>query len=295
VLQKFGDASVFVRTTSVRGEANVVLRAEEANPPWRPGRGFRPSLARDDSSMSVWFTVAFFVAALVAGATASVVGFGIGSLLTPLVALRWGTHAAILVVALPHMAAGVLRAARLRQSIDQGVLVRFGLLSAAGGLGGALLFARLGATVLTPILGVLLVLTSSAGLTGWAERWHPHGPVVPILGLFSGFFGGVVGNQGGLRAAALSALSLPATSFVATSTAVGVLIDLVRVPVYLIEGGRTVAERWTLVIVLAAGALIGTLLGERLLLGLPARRFRVVVSVAVGLLGLWFVSRVWFT
>ena len=33
--------------------------------------------------------------------------------------------------------------------------------------------------------------------------------------------------------------------------------------------------------------LIGTLLGERLLLGLPVDRFRRIVSALIGLLGLW--------
>jgi uncharacterized membrane protein YfcA len=36
------------------------------------------------------------------------------------------------------------------------------------------------------------------------------------------------------------------------------------------------------------GVLAGTLIGEHLLLGLSPARFRRLVSVAIGLLGLWF-------
>ena len=43
---------------------------------------------------------------IVAGAIASVVGFGIGSLLTPVVAVHFGTDLAIASVALPHLAGG---------------------------------------------------------------------------------------------------------------------------------------------------------------------------------------------
>ena len=39
------------------------------------------------------------------------------------------------------------------------------------------------------------------------------------------------------------------------------------------------------------GVLAGTLVGERLLLGLSRERFRQIVSIAVGLLGLWFLFR----
>jgi uncharacterized protein len=237
-----------------------------------------------------WFLGLLFCIAVIAGATASVVGFGIGSLLTPLLAARYGTDVAVASVALPHLAGGLLRGWRLRHAIDRGVLVRFGLLSALGGLAGALLFSQLAAAALTRVLGALLVLTASAGLTGWTERWTPRGPQVWMLGALSGFFGGVVGNQGGLRAAALSVFRLPPAVFVATSTVVGVLVDLARAPVYLHHAGARLQDLWGLIALAAAGVLAGTVAGERLLLGLSRARFRALVSAAIGLLGLWFLA-----
>jgi len=231
-------------------------------------------------------TVVLLVAVL-SGATASVVGFGIGSLLTPLLALRFGTSTAVAAVTIPHAVATAVRCWRLRAHIDRTVLVRFGLLSAAGGLAGALLYTRLGSGALTRVLGGLLLLTATAQLTGWSTRWHPRGPVVALLGLASGFFGGVAGNQGGLRAAALSAFALAPAAFVATATATGLLVDAARTPVYLWHGARGLLPLWPVLAVAVAGVLIGTLLGERLLLGLPVRRFGQAVGVAVGLLGLW--------
>ena len=191
-------------------------------------------------------------------------------------------------MALPHLAASLLRGWRLRHAIDRRVLVSFGLLSAAGGLVGALLFARLAPRALTIVLGALLLMTATAGLTGWTSRLRIHGPIVWILGALSGFFGGVVGNQGGLRAAALSAFGLSPAAFVATSTAVGVIIDLARTPVYLYGGSATLVRLWPLVAVAGAGVIVGTLVGERVLFGLSPARFRGIVSTAIGLLGVWF-------
>ena len=235
-----------------------------------------------------WFVALLLVTAIAAGATASVVGFGIGSLLTPVFAARYGTDAAIAAVALPHFAGGLLRGWRLRASVDRSLLLRFGLLSAAGGLAGALGFAQLAPLALTRTLGALLLLTATAGLTGWSSRWHPRGPLVWLLGALSGFCGGMVGNQGGLRAAALSAFGLAPAAFVATSTVIGVLVDVARTPVYLTSAGSRLEAIWPLVGMAGAGVLVGTLLGERLLFGLSPRRFRIVVSASVGLLGLWF-------
>jgi uncharacterized protein len=194
--------------------------------------------------MPAWFVGLTAIVSLAAGAAASVVGFGIGSLLTPLLAARLGADVAIAAVSLPHLAAGLLRGWQLRRSINASVLVRFGLLSALGGLLGAFAFSRLETPVLTRALGALLVLTATAGLTGWAVKWNPERGVAWLLGVLSGFFGGVVGNQGGMRAAALSGFRLEPAEFVATSTVVGVLIDIARTPVYMSETGGSVAGIW---------------------------------------------------
>lgn len=241
--------------------------------------------------MSIWFIVATAGIAFIAGGTASVVGFGIGSLLTPLIAWRFGTDAAVAAIAFPHLAGGLLRGWRLRNDIDRNILFRFGALSAVGGLVGALAFANLAPDVLGVLLGALLVLTAAAGLTQWANRWTPHGVVVWILGALSGFFGGVVGNQGGLRAAALAQFRLKPAAFVATSTVIGVLIDLVRSPVYVLRSGDRLWTMWALVSIMTLGVVAGTLAGERILLGLSHERFRTIVSAAVGLLGVWFLVR----
>ena len=169
------------------------------------------------------------------------------------------------------------------------MLVRFGLLSGVGALAGAFLYTRLGGASLTRILGGLLILTSFAQLTGWSSRWRPHGPLVGIFGLLSGFFGGLAGNQGGLRSAALTAFRLPPTSFVATATATGLLVDLARTPIYLWNSGPTLLSLWIPITVAAVGVLIGTVLGERILLGLSAGRFGQVLGIAIGLLGCWLI------
>ena len=237
------------------------------------------------------FLAAVFGVALVAGATAAVAGFGIGSLLTPLLALRYGTPAAVAAVAIPHAVATALRAWRLRRAVDWGILRSFGLVSAAGGLAGALLYARLHATTLTLVLGLLPVATAVAGLTGWTARWRPTGAAVQLLGAGSGFFGGIAGNQGGLRAAALLAFGLGPAAYVATATMTGLLVDAARLPVYIALAGGEMARMLDVIGVATAGTITGTLLGERVLLGLSAARFRVLVSGLIGLLGAWLVIR----
>jgi uncharacterized membrane protein YfcA len=101
----------------------------------------------------------------------------------------------------------------------------------------------------------------------------------------------MAGNQGGLRAAALLTFSLTPKAFVATSTAVGLAIDAARMPIYVWRAG---AELLTVLAPIGAatvGVLIGTLFGERLLFGLSPERFRRIVGILIGILGLWLILK----
>src|SRR3954451_8392828 len=100
--------------------------------------------------------------ALASGAIASVAVFGIGSLLTPLVAVRAGTKTAVAAVSIPHLIGTAMRFWHLRGSVDRAVLWRFGLTSAAGGLVGALLNASAPGPALTMVFGSLLVFAGAA-------------------------------------------------------------------------------------------------------------------------------------
>jgi uncharacterized membrane protein YfcA len=233
------------------------------------------------------FLTIVFVVGVVSGATAAVSGFGIGSLLTPLLALRLGVADAVVAVTIPHALATGLRTWRLRRAIDTRVLRSFGLLSAAGGLVGALAHGAVSQRALTIVLGALLVATTVAVLTDWARRWTVTGPASSVLGFASGLFGGLAGNQGGLRAAALMTQSLSPAQFVATATATGLLVDAVRTPIYLSRtGGEILGYAWPIGIA-TVGTIVGTLLGERMLLGLAPERFRRIVAGLIGLLGVW--------
>jgi len=236
----------------------------------------------------VIFLLGVFVLAVLSGGTASVAGFGIGSLLTPLLAATFGTATAVAAVAIPHAAATALRCWRLRANIDWSVLRGFGLLSAAGGLVGALLYTRFSNDALTLTLGLLLLSTALATLVDLPSRVRVT-RIVGVLGLLSGFFGGLAGNQGGLRAAAMLSLSLSPVRYVATATATAMLVDIVRTPIYVWRAGGVLTTLVLPLSVATAGVLIGTVLGERILLGLSIRQFRYAIAVLIGLLGLWLV------
>jgi uncharacterized membrane protein YfcA len=107
----------------------------------------------------------------------------------------------------------------------------------------------------------------------------------------SGLFGGLAGNQGGLRAAGLLAFDLPPRAFLATSTAVALLVDLARTPVYLLRAGPQLRAIAIPIAVAGFGCLLGTVWGERLLARISAVTYRRLVGAAVVAVGIWLLSR----
>lgn len=223
-------------------------------------------------------------AAILAGAIAAVSGFGIGSILTPLLMLSMPTSDAVAIVALPHAWATCLRLVSLRHDIHRATFLQFGIASAVGGLAGAVLQSRLASPVLTALLACLLILAGGAELLRRPVRF----PAVPawklVAGALSGAFGGLVGNQGGIRAAALLEFRLTPPQLVATATATALLVDAARVPVYLATRGDVVLEQLNLGLWMALGVTIGTFIGVPILGRIPARRYRSLLGgLLVGL------------
>jgi len=217
--------------------------------------------------------------AVAGGAVAAVAGFGIGSLLTPALALSAGTRLAVALVALPHLVATAYRLWLLRREVDREVLLSFGMASAGGGLLGAVLHGFVASPMLAVVLGLLLIFAGLLELSGLGRRLIVGGRLAVGAGVLSGVFGGLVGNQGGIRSAALLRFNISGPALVATSTASGLLVDLARVPVYLVTTGGELLANWPIVLLLSAGVLVGTFAGAPILRRLPERHFRRLLAL----------------
>jgi uncharacterized membrane protein YfcA len=218
-------------------------------------------------------------AGIVAGAIAAVSGFGIGSLLTPVLALQVGTKLAVAAVAIPHAIGTTLRFLLLRRHVEWRVVRSFGIASAVGGLAGAVLQTLASSRTLGVVFGVLLILAGTSELTGWMQRVHWGRTAAWVAGTLSGVLGGLVGNQGGIRSAAMLGYDVPKEAFVATATAIALFVDGARLPVYLYTQGREISFIWSPILIATAGVVLGTLLGEHVLARMSQALFRRVIAL----------------
>lgn len=188
------------------------------------------------------------ITAFAASALTLFAGFGLGTLLLPVFAVFFPAEVAVAATAVVHGLNSLFKAVLVGRHADRRIVLRFGIPAVAAALAGAALLAALskrppvrlhwpwGAEDVPPVqigMGILILLFAIVELV--PERRVPlRLPIrwLPIGGLLSGFFGGLSGHQGALRAIFLRRAGLGARAFAGTQAILALLVDTARLLVY---------------------------------------------------------------
>lgn len=233
-------------------------------------------------------------------------GFGLGTLLMPAFALFLPIEVAVAATAVVHAANNLFKVGILAGQAHRDVVVRFGLPAVAAALVGALLLTFLsGRTPLaswtyvgrdaevTPVklvMGVLILGFAAFELAPSLRSLRAPIRWLPVGGALSGFFGGLSGHQGALRAAFLAPLGLPPTSFAATQAVLALLVDGARLAIYgwtfFLRRDAPTNMPWTLVGIVTLAAFAGSWSSRRLLPKVTLTRLHLVVGGLLVVVGL---------
>ena len=235
------------------------------------------------------YLVLVALGAFIAAALTVPAGFGLSTVLTPLVLLLIPPHEAIAVVAIVHGAHNAGKLALLWENVDLEAFKRYGVWLILGSVVGALLQSRVPQRPLLGILGIALIVLPALTLS---EKWT--GYMMPesndrVGGFGSGFMGGLSGHQGALRAMFLSRRIPNKMSYAATASILALCVDLSRIPVYLFYRSEEVFSHYGLTIVLVISALLGARLGKVWLKNIDSILIRRGVMVGIILSGFLYV------
>lgn len=245
-------------------------------------------------------TLVVSITALVAAALTFVSGFGLGTLLLPAFALFVSVEIAIAATACVHLANNILKFFLTVRHADRSVLVRFGIAAAAASIAGALLQRKLAELpdvlayqlggverIITPVhlgLGVVIMCFAALELSPRFSTLEFDRSKLPIGGAISGFFGGLSGHQGALRAAFLVRCGLTKEALIATGVFCSVLVDVPRLGVYATRITPHAEELKQLVVPLSAGcaaAFVGTMIGSKVVTKMTIGAVRVTIGIAL--------------
>jgi uncharacterized protein len=222
-------------------------------------------------------------------------GFGLGTLLLPVMAVFFPIDAAIALTAVVHCLNNLFKFALLGRHADKGTVLRFGLPAILAALLGAELLLWL--SHLQPLLtyqflglhlqvlpvklmvACLMVLFALVELLPRLAQISVAQKYLPLGGLLSGFFGGLSGHQGALRSVFLLKAGLSKETFIATGVVISLLVDIPRIAVYSANLAILQAGDGLLLAAAVLAAFSGAFLGKRLLRQVTLRGIQLLVAL----------------
>jgi uncharacterized membrane protein YfcA len=237
-----------------------------------------------------------FLGAFLIGLSKAGFAAGLGMLTTPLVAMTVPAKAAIGLVLPLLCAADALTLGVFWRKWDA-AMVRAPLVGALAGIAGGMLFvSRVSNRALAlaiGIVGLTMVL-----LLAIRARWYPHAVYRPrtidavLVGIAAGFSSAVAHAAGPIFALFLLAQRMPKEAFVATNAVFFTVVNLLKVPPYVLSGlitMETLGQDLRLLPMIPLGVFAGWATNKLL----PQQHFDIVVQVLLGITSLHLLVASW--
>jgi hypothetical protein len=231
-------------------------------------------------------SVVFVIASYGAAAAATVAGFGSSALLIPVALLFMDIKTAVFVVAVFHLFNNAFKIRLFRKSIDFKIFLLFGMPSILMAFTGAVLISSSPLEAVKIILGLFMMVYAVYSFIKPDFGLKKSNPTAVIGGSLSGFLAGLIGLGGATRGVFLTAFNLPKEIYVATSAMIALVIDVTRIPTYLITKTVQDPSYYVLLPFLCVMAYFGVKTGKVLLQKINQDTFRRIVSVALFAVGL---------
>lgn len=246
------------------------------------------------------------VLTLLASGLTFVSGFGLGTLLTPMLALIYPLPLAVAAGAFVHFANNVFKFFLMARFANWDVVSRFGVPAAFASVAGAwvlttchdqpaILYYKFGehefsVTTAGLLIGPVIMVFSWLELSKRLERFSIPLRFLPLGGFLSGFFGGLSGNQGALRTVFLMKASLNKEAFIASGVVSAMLVDVVRLLVYeaflMPSQPHDAKNIGTAIFVATISALAGSALGKHWLPKITVPFFQRMVASFMLIIGI---------
>ncbi len=232
-------------------------------------------------------------------------GFGLGTILMPVLAVFFPVPIAVGATAVVHLANNVFKIFLVGRHADKKVIVRFGIPAVFASLAGASLLTFVSTfpavasysfgghireiTLIKLIIGLIIVIFSILEMVPSFQNVTLGPSYMPVGGLLSGFFGGLSGNQGALRSMFLIKAGIGKEKFIGTGVVLAVMVDLGRLLVYgfglCAVYGKALSGAGGIVVAATVSAFLGAYIGKGLLKKVTLRMVQVLVGVMLVFLG----------
>jgi uncharacterized membrane protein YfcA len=213
-------------------------------------------------------------------------GFGIATIMTPLLLFFLPLPETLLLVGIIHMFGSLWQLLLFREGIRWRLLLAFGAPGIITSFIGASISLNVPREILSRALGGFLVIYVLFILANPRFRLQQGTFTSSVGGVSYGFLAGIFGIGGAVRAMFLSAFDLPKAVYIATSGAIALVIDSTRIATYVAGGTRLEPLIFLGFTVFIPVSLLGSVAGKKIVGWIPQDKFRFFVAAFIFLAGL---------
>jgi uncharacterized membrane protein YfcA len=230
-------------------------------------------------------------------------GFGLGTILTPVMIIFFPAQEAIALTGIVHLLNNIFKLVLAGKETDKHVASRFGIPAIIGSFIGAYLLVYLSQnlfhyeyqfmgktmeiTFIKLLVATLMILFALFEILPWLKSLQFNSNYLSLGGLISGFFGGLSGNQGALRSAFLLRYGLTKEAYIATGVVIACMIDVTRLSIYFTASASyDYWENDLLLIMAVLSAFSGAFIGNKLLKKITLNFVQTLASIMIVALAL---------
>ena len=246
--------------------------------------------------------VAFFAAILTFFS-----GFGLGTILTPVMMIFFPVEVAVAYTGIVHFSNNIFKLFIIGGNVNKDVLMKFGIPAVLAAFIGSLLLFNINANTIAYsyklmgnikevslikfIISLLLLVFALIDLIPFFGKLQFGNKSLPLGGILSGFFGGLTGNQGALRSAFLIKIGLEKQVFIGTTVAISCFVDLTRLSVYWTNlFNLNISDYYSLGFFAISSGILGSFVGNKLLKKITLKFIRILVATLILIIALALLS-----
>lgn len=233
---------------------------------------------------SILLAIFTFIAAIMG----TVSGFGISTIMIPVISLFYPLPITLLFVAIIHLCGDIWKIIFFKRGANWKLIAGFGIPGIILSYIGASITLNVSPLFLKRLLGGFLIIYVIYLFA--KQRWKisKTNSTSIIGGSLSGFFAGIFGVGGAIRGAFLSAYDLPKETYIFTAGMIAFFVDVSRITKY-VSGGIVLNKYLGLILLLLIPlSFFGAYIAKKIVNRVPQNLFRLVIAVLLGIVGFKF-------
>lgn len=175
-------------------------------------------------------------------------GFGLATVLTPVLILFFPAPIAISLTAIVHFFNNIFKLVLTGKNVNKEILLKFGGTAIIGAIIGSFTLVTIAkksfivhyhlfnhnfnVELVNFIIGMIILVFAIFEMFPKINELPLNKNLLPIGGALSGFFGGLSGHQGAFRSLFLIKCNLSKEQFIATGILIACLVDIIRLIIY---------------------------------------------------------------